>query len=40
MNWWEASLIFIPGVITGVSLTLTVLRPWRAKVAIKAETDR
>jgi hypothetical protein len=40
MSWWEAALIFVPGVITGVCSTLTVMRPWRPKVVIEAETDR
>lgn len=33
-------MIFIPGAITGVCITLTVLRPWRPKVTIKAKSER
>lgn len=39
MNWGLWWGLFVPGVITGIALTLTVLRPWRAKVSVKAETD-
>lgn len=40
MNWGLWFMIFTPGVITGVCITLIVLRPWRSKVTVEAETDR
>ena len=40
MSWGDWFLVYPLGIITGVCLTLTVLRPWRAKVTIEAETDR
>lgn len=40
MNWGEWFMIFVPGVITGAAITLTILRPWRTKITIEAEETR
>jgi hypothetical protein len=40
MSWELWLVVFVPGMLTGASITLTVLRPWRPKVTLEAETDR